>query len=141
MGEFLELGKKVLASQPFSVLIGAVLTKLEAGAAEIQIPIKDELKQQYGFAHGGVISYAADNAITFVAGSLLGESVVTAEFKINYLRSCVGRQLVARASVIHRGKLSVVCRCDVFVVDEEGVRLCASAQGTVSALDSSVEAQ
>ena len=49
------IGQKVLASQPFSVLIGAQLIKLEAGAVEIHIPVKEELKQQYGFMHGGVI--------------------------------------------------------------------------------------
>lgn len=96
------IGQKVLASQPFSVLIGATLVRREAGAAEIHIPVKEELNQQYGFMHGGVVSYAADNAITFAGGSLLGQRVVTAEFKINFLKPCVGKLLAARASVIHQ---------------------------------------
>jgi uncharacterized protein (TIGR00369 family) len=135
MEEMMAIGHKVLASQPFSVLIGAQLIKLEAGAVEIHIPVKEELNQQYGFMHGGVVSYAADNAITFAGGSLLGLSVVTAEFKINFLKPCVGKVLAARASVIHQGKRSAVCRCEIFMIDGEGEKLCAVAQGTVTTLE------
>jgi acyl-coenzyme A thioesterase PaaI-like protein len=116
--EIIAIGQKVLASQPFSVLIGAQLIKLEAGAVEIHIPVKEELNQQYGFMHGGVVSYA------------------TAEFKINFLKPCVGKLLAARASVIHQGKRSAVCRCEIFMIDGEGEKLCAVAQGTVSTLES-----
>ena len=134
MEQLMTLGQKVLASQPFSVLIGAELIRLETGIAEIHIPVKHQLKQQHGFLHGGVISYAADNAITFAGGSVLGESVVTAEFKINYLKPCVGKLLVARATVIDHGKRSAVCRCEIFVIGDEGEKLCAAAQGTVSTI-------
>ena len=57
-----ELGKSVLASQPFSVLLGTELTRFADGIAELRLPIRDDLKQQNGFVHGGVLSYAADNA-------------------------------------------------------------------------------
>jgi len=42
------------------------------GIAELKVAIKPELKQQNGFVHGGVISYAADNALTYAGGSVLG---------------------------------------------------------------------
>ena len=135
MKELLAIGQKVLASQPFSVLIGAVLVRLEAGVAEIHIPVDQALKQQHGFVHGGVISYAADNAITFAAGSVLGQSVVTAEFKINYLKPCLAKLLVARATVIHHGKRSAVCRCEIFMLGDDEEKLCAVAQGTVSVFE------
>ena len=77
MDELLELGKQVLASQPFSVLVGAELTAFSVGHTELTIPITLQHKQQHGFVHGGVISYAADNALTFVGGSVLGPAVVT----------------------------------------------------------------
>lgn len=136
----MELGRSVLASQPFSVLLGAELTQFADGIAEIVLPIRDHLKQQNGFVHGGVISYAADNALTFAGGSALGADVVTAEFKINYLRPALGSHLVARASVIHAGRNQAVCRCDVFTRDESGERLCATAQGTITRLGRSADA-
>jgi uncharacterized protein (TIGR00369 family) len=132
MDEMLELGRQVLALQPFSVLLGAELTGFSVGSAELKVPIKEELKQQHGFLHGGVISYAADNAITYAGGSALGPNVLTSEFKINYMRPAIGDFIVARATVIHAGKNQAVCRCDVFAVKGKAENLCATAQGTIT---------
>jgi len=131
MDDLLQFGKQALASQPFSVLIGAELTGYSPGRAELTIPITAQLKQQHGFVHGGVISYAADNALTFVGGSILGPAVVTSEYKINYLRPVVGIVLIARATVVYSSKSQVVCRCDVFVVGDGKENLCAVSQGTI----------
>jgi uncharacterized protein (TIGR00369 family) len=136
MSEPLALGRSVLASQPFSTLIGAELVAFAEGHAEIRIPIRDNLKQQHGFVHGGVVSYAADNALTFAGGSVLGAGVVTSEFKINYLRPAMGDSLIARAQVIYAGKNQAVCRCDIFCTDGQEERLCATSQGTISRLGS-----
>jgi uncharacterized protein (TIGR00369 family) len=86
MDKMLMLGRQILAMQPFSVLIGTELTGFSEGRTELKIPIRQELQQQHGFVHGRVISYAADNALTYVGGSVLGPAVLTSEFKINYLR-------------------------------------------------------
>lgn len=137
MADLLSVGKEVLASQPFSVLLGTEIVDFSEGRAELRIPIRDQLKQQHGFAHGGVISYAADNALAFAGASVLGMAVVTSEFKINYLRPATGSLIVARATVIHFGKNQAVCRCDVWVLTEQGERLCATSQGTIARLGQS----
>jgi uncharacterized protein (TIGR00369 family) len=62
------------------------LSALEPGRCELQVPITDQLKQQNGFAHGGVISYLADNPLTYAGGTAMRVPVVAAEFKINYVR-------------------------------------------------------
>jgi uncharacterized protein (TIGR00369 family) len=136
MADMLAMGRQVLASQPFSVLIGAELVEFAEGRAEIRIPIRAELKQQHGFVHGGVLSYAADNALTYAGGSVLGPGVVTAEFKINYMRPAVGDTIVARSTVVYAGKTQAVCRCDVFVARDGQESLCATAQGTIAAFSS-----
>jgi uncharacterized protein (TIGR00369 family) len=132
MDNLLEWGRRVLAEQPFSRLVGAELASFTQGHAELRIPIRDELRQQFGFVHGGVVSYAADNALTYAGGSVLGPDVVTAEYKINYVRPALGEMLIARASVVHSGKTQAVCRCDVYAVREGGESLCATAQGTIT---------
>lgn len=134
MEDLLNLGKQVLASQPFSGLIGAELISFSQGYAELKIPIRTELNQQHGFVHGGVISYAADNALTFAGGSVLGPGVTTSEFKINYLRPAIGDFLIARATVIYSGTRQAVCRCDVFVSKEGKESMCATSQGTIITL-------
>lgn len=130
---FLQLGREVLARQPFSVLVQAELAAFAPGRCELQLPITDQVKQQDGFVHGGVLSYAADNALTYAGGSALGVPVVTAEFKINYLRPAVGARLIARARAEHVGRTQAVCRCEVFVLDAGVEKLCALAQGTIAA--------
>lgn len=130
------LAQKVLSDQPFSVLIGTELASIGEGQAELVIPIKRELCQQHGFVHGGVVSYAADNCITFAGGSVLGDAVVTAEFKISYVRPATGVKLRARARVVGRGKRQAVCSCEILCEDAAGdAKLCAIALGTVSAIE------
>lgn len=127
-----QIGQKVLESQPFSALVGAKLANISEGEAVLEVPIRAEHFQQYGFVHGGVVSYLVDNALTFAGGTVLGLRVLTSEYKINYLRPARGRTLVARASIVHAGRRQAVCRCDVFATGADGDEaLCATAQGTI----------
>lgn len=128
--EMLEYGRSILAKQPFSRLLGAELTAFSPGKAEITLPLREDLRQQYGYAHGGVLAYLADNALTYAGGSVL-QHVVTGEMKINYIRPGLGEALIARAHVVSHGKSQAVCRCDIFARDGDEEKLCAAAQGTI----------
>lgn len=125
-----------LDAQPFSRLVQARITGFGDGAATLEIDIREELLQQHGFVHGGVLSYAADNTLTFAAATALGPTVVTGGFTIQYVRPARGRTLRARAEVVQAGRRQAVCRCELTVIDEAGVeRVCAVAQGTVLPLN------
>lgn len=127
-----DAAQHVLAAQPFSVLIGAALTEYHEGQATLEIPLRADLLQQFGFAHGGVLSYAADNSLTFAAGSVLGPSIVTASYSIDYLRPARGSLLRARARVDSASTSQALTRCEIFAVSEGGNEtLCAAAQGIV----------
>jgi uncharacterized protein (TIGR00369 family) len=132
VSENLLRAREVLALQPFSVMLGAEITAYSNEGVEIRLPINDRLKQQSGFVHGGVLSYLADNALTFAGGGLLEGQVVTGEFKINYIRPAVGSELIARAKAISAGRTQAVTRCDIYVVTRGAERLCAAAQGTIT---------
>ncbi|HJU71854.1 MAG TPA: PaaI family thioesterase [Paucimonas sp.] len=139
--DMLSHGKQILDAQPFSKLIGAVLTRFDPEGVELRIPIQDILRQQHGFVHGGIISYAADNALTYAGGAALGAGVVTSEYKINYVRPAIGQEIIARAMVVHAGKSQSVCRCDIFIVNEDKETLCAVAQGTIARLAAAPSAE
>ncbi|MDT0546537.1 MULTISPECIES: PaaI family thioesterase [Streptomyces] len=129
----LALARKVLAAQPFSNLLGTRLVAFGDGAATLELDIRDDLRQQHGFLHGGVLGYAADNALTFAAGTVAGARLITAGFTIDYLRPAEGVLLRAEARVVRAGRTRVVCRCDLSTVDGAGVEtLCAVAQGTIA---------
>jgi uncharacterized protein (TIGR00369 family) len=133
MEELFNTGQQVLDAQPFSLMLGTKLVSFSEEGAVLEIPIHKDLLQQNGFVHGGVLSYAADNALTFAGGSALGPMVLTSEYKINFLRPASGQKLVARATVVYAGKRQAVCRCDVLSVTEGGEeKLCATAQGTIA---------
>ena len=126
-----EFAQNVLANQPFSVMLGTQITQFSTELTELQLIMKTEFKQQNGFAHGGIVSYLADNALTFAGGAALGERVLTSEYKINYVKPARGKLLIARASVISAGGRQAVCRCDVYAVHAGEETLCATAQGTI----------
>ncbi|RZL38358.1 MAG: PaaI family thioesterase [Rubrivivax sp.] len=130
------MGREILAKQPFSALLGAELAALSPGKVDLQLALKPEHLQQNGFAHGGVVSYLADNALTFAGGTAMQVPVVTSEFKINYVRPAVGERLIARASAEAVSKTQAVCRCEVFAVKDGAEKLCALAQGTIVRLPS-----
>ena len=72
-----KFAREVFDSQPFSQFVGAELSKVGTDSAEISVPITDHLKQQHGYVHGGLISYVADNSITFAGGLALGGNALT----------------------------------------------------------------
>ncbi len=129
--DMLAAGKYILSQQPFSVLLGAELTQFSMDVVEITLPLRQTLLQQFGFAHGGALSYLADNALTFAGGTALGEAILTSGYTINYIRPAKGETLVARAKVISAGSRQAVCGCEIFAVKDGIETLCAVAQGTI----------
>jgi uncharacterized protein (TIGR00369 family) len=129
----------VLALEPFSELMRAELAAFSTGHAELTVPVRTVLTQQHGFVHGGVISYAADNAVTFAGGSVLGPAVVTSGLSIQYVRPARGSTLRAVADVVTVTSSHAVVRCEVLVAGDEGESLCAVAQGTVRPLHSQLD--
>jgi uncharacterized protein (TIGR00369 family) len=128
-----ETARAVLTAQPFSELIGARLTVFAPGEAVLEIDIDDRHRQQFGLVHGGVLAYAADNALTFAAGTVLGPSVITTGLTIDYLYGARTGLLRARARVARHDRLRAVCQAEIHLVrPDHPVRLCALAQGTIA---------
>ncbi|MFH8474916.1 PaaI family thioesterase [Streptomyces sp. NPDC018000] len=122
----------IFQAQPFSMFLGAELTSVGTDSAEIRLINRPEIQQQHGFVHGGVLSYLADNALTFAGGLALGRDALTAEYKINYVRPAVGALVIARAKATATTRSQAVCQCSVYVASEQGEeRLVAVAQGTI----------
>lgn len=126
----------ILALQPFSELLRAELTAFSTGHAELSIPIRPVLAQQHGFVHGGVIAYAADNAISFAGGSVLGPAVVASGLSLHYVRPARGTTIRAVADVVTSTGSQAVVRCEVLAAGDDGEALCAVGQGTVRLLHS-----
>ena len=128
--------RRSFARQPMMQLIGATLSLVEPGVVEITLPYRQELTQQNGYLHAGMVTTIADTACGYAAFSLMpaGSEVLSVEFKVNLLRPAVGDSLLARAEVIKAGKTLTVVRADVFAITENNRTLVATMQGTMICL-------
>ena len=128
--------ERSFARQSIMKLIGARLSLIEPGVVEITLPYRNDLTQQDGFLHAGVVTTIADSACGYAAYSLMpaGSEVLSVEFKVNLLRPAQGESFVARAEVIKAGRTLTVVRADVFRIAQSGNReLVATMQGTMIA--------
>src|SRR3954469_2506342 len=103
-------------------LIGGSLTSVAPGMVEIALPFRDDLTQQKGFVHGGIIGMIADTACGYAAYSLMpaDSSLVTVEYKLNILSP--GRSsLIARGEVVKAGRTLTVARAEVYAEDRTHV--------------------
>lgn len=113
-------------------LIGAELTRIEHGTIEIELPFKDELTQQHGFLHAGVISAALDSACSYAAYTVLDPdaSLLTIEFKVNLMSPGRGERFLFRGEVTKPGSTIIVADGRAYAIDDGPAKLIASMTGT-----------
>lgn len=104
------------ARQAAMGLVGARMTRVEPGRVEIELPVRDDLGQQHGYVHGGVVGMIADSAGGYAAFTLMpaDASVLTVEYKVNMLAPAEGELLIARGEVLKPGRSLSVVRADVW---------------------------
>lgn len=123
--------------QRIMATIGAELTAVEPGVVTIRLPFREDLTQQHGFLHAGVIASVADSACGYAALSLMPAEagVLSIEFKVNMLAPAKGDAVIARGAVIRAGRTIMVCRADVFAVTGKEEKLVAAMQGTMMVVE------
>lgn len=130
---FSEAVRDSFAQQSIMNLIGARLSLVEPGVVEIALPYRQDLTQQNGYLHAGIVTTIADSACGYAAFTLMpaGAQVLSVEFKVNLLRPAKGETFLSRAEVIKAGKTLTVVRADVFALTENNRTLVATMQGTM----------
>jgi uncharacterized protein (TIGR00369 family) len=116
--------------------IGAELTKVSPGEVEISLPYRDDLTQQHGFVHAGIIATLADTACGYAAFSLMPAdvAVLTVEYKINLMSPAVGDRFCGRGRVIRAGKTLSVCAGEVLAYQEGKKKPVATLLATMMSL-------
>ncbi|PYS76596.1 MAG: phenylacetic acid degradation protein [Acidobacteria bacterium] len=104
------------ARQRVMATIGAALARVVPGEVEIELLFREDLTQQHGYLHAGVVAAVVDSACGYAALTLApaGAEVVSVEFKLNLLAPAVGERFVARARVKRAGRSITVCAGDLF---------------------------
>jgi len=139
---FSDYEKKVTASfdrQGFMKHIRATLSKVSPGFCEISVPYNENLSQQHGFFHAGVVGTIADNVAGYAAFSLMSEnsSIVTVEYKLNLLAPAKGDLLIGKGQVLKKGKTLTICRADIYIESKGVLKLCGASQATLFELRNS----
>ena len=129
--------RQSFAKQSIMELIGGELIRVDPGVVEIELFYREDLTQQDGYVHAGIITTIADSACGYAAYTLMpAESEVLAvEFKVNLMRPAKGEKFLARAEVMKPGRTLTIVRADVFVSSAgEKWQLIATMLGTMMRL-------
>jgi uncharacterized protein (TIGR00369 family) len=128
-------------AQGFLAHIGCVLTIIEPGYVEAEMPLEHRHHQQLGFAHGGITATIADTVAGFAGFTLVAEHehTVTAELKISYFAPGIGSRLRAVGRVVKPTRHFHFTEAEVFVLQPDSTeKLIAKATATMAIIQPSL---
>ena len=116
--------------------IGARLVRVEPGEVEVELPFREELTQQHGFLHAGIVTTLVDSACGYAALSLMDReaAVLSVEYKVNLLAPAVGQLMRAVGRVIKPGRTLLVCSGEVIAVAGDTETVVTLMQATMMAV-------
>ena len=104
--------------------------KVSDEASEISIQVEPKFFHSGGALHGSVYFKLLDDAAFFAANSVeLEYFVLTADFRIDLLRPCVGGRITATGSIIRAGRQDILAESCLY---DESRRLLATGRGRFS---------
>jgi uncharacterized protein (TIGR00369 family) len=130
------LARDELPAPPLSSLTGLRLMEAADGTTTFSLPASGWLCNPAGTVQGGVLAMLVDAALGMAVQTTApaGTAIASLDLKVNLLRPAPpdGRDLVARANVVHRGRTLAVAHGEV--TDADGRRV-ALATSTVTILE------
>ena len=123
------------AAQGLMATLGAQIALVQDGEVHIALPFSKHLSQQHGYVHAGAITSVVDSACGYAAMTQApeGYNVVTAEFKVNFMRPAIGERFLAIGKVQSAGKMLTVCTGEVraFAGAGDDYKVIALMQATI----------
>ncbi len=127
--------QKLLDNSPFIAFLKMEVTDLDEAKQQLTIrtPMRPEFERGVGTGqwHGGPIAAVIDTVGDYAAALVLGRTLPTVNFRVDYVRPAINTALIAVGSVRRLGKSVGVV--DVDVLDERSV-LVAIGRATYSTL-------
>lgn len=114
--------RESFARQRVMETLGARLLSVAPGGVEVGLGFREDLTQQHGYLHAGVVAAVVDTACGYAALTLAeaGSEVLSIEFKLNLLSPAAGESFVARGRVVRAGRNITVCTGDLFALKGGG---------------------
>jgi uncharacterized protein (TIGR00369 family) len=116
--------------------VGAQLQSVAPGEVEIDLPFRGDLTQHHGYVAAAVLTAIVDVACGYAAMTLMpsGASVLTIEYKVNFLSPAQGDRMVARGRVVRPGRTVTVCSGDVVAIAGGNEKVVATMLATMAAV-------
>lgn len=126
--------ERVFGSAPFIRHLGLQLASVGPGECRTSLIVAERHLQHDGYVHAGVQASVADHTAGIAASTLVeeGQQVLSAEFKINLLRTAVGSELHCHAKVLKAGRMLTVVESEIFCGEPENLRLVSKATVTLA---------
>jgi uncharacterized protein (TIGR00369 family) len=126
--------ERLFKAAPFIAELGLRLEALGPGECRTSLALAPRHLQQEGFVHAGVQATVADHSAGAAGATLLadGHHLLTAEFKINFLRAARGETLTCVSRVLKAGKTLTVVESEVYCGPPEGSLLVSKATVTLA---------
>ena len=137
-------GAEIIAAQiagelppaPIHYLTGLRPVEIGDGTAVAALPASEWLNSGAGSVQGGVTAMLADTAMQMAIQSTMGrgDAFVPLDMKVNYLRPVAsdGGELLARATVVHRGRQIRVATVEIVNAAGKPVAVATGSGRTVS---------
>lgn len=123
------------AAQGLMRTLVAELVSVQDGEVHIAMPFSKALSQQHGYIHAGAITSIVDSACGYAGLTRApeGHEIVSAEFKINFLRPALGERFLAIGKVQSAGRSLAVCTGEVRAYTQGGAnfKVVAMMQATM----------
>ncbi len=102
--------RKLVTRMPFNQSLGLRVVRVHPDGVTIEIPLRDDLRNNAGVLHGGVSATIADAAVGIAIVRHFGGNrrATTVELKINYFRPVADGKVVARSKLLRVGNHLVV---------------------------------
>jgi uncharacterized protein (TIGR00369 family) len=116
--------------------LGIRLVTVGPGICETILDVEPRHLQQDGFVHAGVQATMADHTAGGAAATLIepGHMILTAEFKINLLRTAKGKRLSCQSKVLKPGSRLIVVESEVLCEDEGTLILVSKTIASIAVL-------
>jgi uncharacterized protein (TIGR00369 family) len=116
--------------------VGARLQRVAPGEVEIDLPFREDLTQHHGYIAAAVLAAIVDVACGYAAMTLMppGASVLTIEYKVNFLAPAQGERMIARGRVVRPGRTVTVCSGDVVAIVGENEKVVATMLATMASV-------
>ncbi|GAB3776278.1 PaaI family thioesterase [Ramlibacter monticola] len=130
---FAERVRGSFARQGAMHTIGATLAEIVAGRVVIELPWRQDLTQQHGFLHAGMVATALDSACGYAASTLMPAEagVLTIEYKINLLAPAQGERFRMEGLVVKPGRTISVTEGRAYALHEGREKLIATMGATL----------